>query len=479
MAVGGLTMASFPDEEEEGGSLSLRHGFRCVPEAGSTVEDVLEAVGEKVGYEVIASASRMNKAVVVFLSDEKLINGLVESGLWVNEVYVPITPLFSPTVKVTVSNVPPFIRNNDLLRELARFGKIASAMKTIPLGCRRKTLRHVKSFRRQIFMILDSPTQTLDVSFRVKDGTRWYMVYATTGSLRCFECGDIGHKRHACPHKQAEQRAEAGTSTGSRRGSASGRRSRSPTVRTRPQGAAPGNSNGSSANNETSQVSGILVVENTVDNEEVIGGELQEPRGLQTEQLSEVLQQAPLLECTASPVPPECAQLAPRKEGGGESEVVLSEAPAETPVLSGEAAVEHSNDGCELVAGATEENEAGPHVVPVEALGGSGDAAVEMCEVDIRDGEDNMSEVSSVSDVGSQVSEGVLYTLEEINVFLDETFGKSVSVAEYFPDVDKFVSSVGILQRTHNYVELSKQKRFRLKKLVANIRKGRLATSRK
>lgn len=99
--------------------------------------------------------------------------------------------------------------------------------------------------------------------------------------------------------------------------------------------------------------------------------------------------------------------------------------------------------------------------------------------MDIRDGEDNMSEVSSVSDVGSQVSEGVLYTLEEINVFLDETFGKSVSVAEYFPDVDKFVSSVGILQRTHNYVELSKQKRFRLKKLVANIRKGRLATSRK
>ena len=46
--------------------LSLSHGFRCVPGAGSTVADVLEAVGEKVGYEFIASASWMNKAVVVF-----------------------------------------------------------------------------------------------------------------------------------------------------------------------------------------------------------------------------------------------------------------------------------------------------------------------------------------------------------------------------------------------------------------------------
>ena len=27
------------------------------------------------------------------------------------------------------------------------------------------------------------------------------MVYATTYSLRCFDCGDLGHKRFACPHR--------------------------------------------------------------------------------------------------------------------------------------------------------------------------------------------------------------------------------------------------------------------------------------
>lgn len=30
------------------------------------------------------------------------------------------------------------------------------------------------------------------------------MVYATTGSMRCFECGDIGHKHLACPHKRTD-----------------------------------------------------------------------------------------------------------------------------------------------------------------------------------------------------------------------------------------------------------------------------------
>ncbi len=50
-------------------------------------------------------------------------------------------------------------------------------------------------------MFLDLPSQTLEVSFRVKHGDGSYMVYASSGQLKCFECGDVGHKRAACPHK--------------------------------------------------------------------------------------------------------------------------------------------------------------------------------------------------------------------------------------------------------------------------------------
>lgn len=53
-----------------------------------------------------------------------------------------------------------------------------------------------------------------------------------------------------------------------------------------------------------------------------------------------------------------------------------------------------------------------------------------------------------------------LYTLEEINQFLDDTFGKQVDVKEFFPDVEKFVKSLTCLQKTVGVDLLSEKKRF-------------------
>lgn len=39
------------------------------------------------------------------------------------------------------------------------------------------------------------------ISFRVLYERKAYVIHASTGSMKCFECGDIGHKKHACPHK--------------------------------------------------------------------------------------------------------------------------------------------------------------------------------------------------------------------------------------------------------------------------------------
>jgi len=186
-------------------TLSLRNGCRCVPEPGVTVEDLLLVIGEQVDFENIISASRMNKAVVVFLKSEALVNQLTVSGIWVKEAFVPVTPLSAPATKVTISNVPPFVSNDVIIKELQRFGKIAGPARMIPLGCKNTALKHVLSFRRQVYMFLNSPERTLEVSFRVNQGGNSFMVYATTDSLRCFDCGDLGHKRFACPHKD-EQR---------------------------------------------------------------------------------------------------------------------------------------------------------------------------------------------------------------------------------------------------------------------------------
>lgn len=94
----------------------------------------------------------------------------------------------------------------------------------------------------------------------------------------------------------------------------------------------------------------------------------------------------------------------------------------------------------------------------------------EKCSVDDTDGfsqyTDSMKDDGHWSD-GSEMSKvdtEDLYTVTLINAFLDETKDRSIEVSEFFPDLDKFISSVMWARKNCNNDELSRQKRFRLKK---------------
>ncbi|KAJ8348956.1 hypothetical protein SKAU_G00275450 [Synaphobranchus kaupii] len=55
------------------------------------------------------------------------------------------------------------------------------------------------------------------------------MVYASSGQLKCFECGDVGHKRFACPHRQQAEAGSADVNTPpAASGSEAGERSATP-----------------------------------------------------------------------------------------------------------------------------------------------------------------------------------------------------------------------------------------------------------
>lgn len=70
-----------------------------------------------------------------------------------------------------------------------------------------------------------------------------------------------------------------------------------------------------------------------------------------------------------------------------------------------------------------------------------------------------------------------LYSVEEINSFLDKTKGKAgVEVHKFFPELDKFVSSVMWARKVSSYKELSQQKRFHLKKHINVIRQAGRST---
>lgn len=155
------------------------------------------------------SASRMNSAVVVFVDSTEQVNQLVESGVVIQGTLTPVFPLMSPAKKITISNVPPFLRNELLEKELARHGQLMSPIKMLPLGCKPPLLKHVVSFRRQVFMILKKGDEELSLAFRFRIDDFDYTVHVTSDTLRCFGCGAEGHLVRSCPDRAGDRQAAA------------------------------------------------------------------------------------------------------------------------------------------------------------------------------------------------------------------------------------------------------------------------------
>ncbi|CAM4380158.1 unnamed protein product [Leuciscus chuanchicus] len=64
-----------------------------------------------------------------------------------------------------------------------------------------------------------------------------------------------------------------------------------------------------------------------------------------------------------------------------------------------------------------------------------------------------------------------LYSLQQINTFLDNTKGlRKPSIESYFPDLKLFLVSCTVAMRKATFDELDRPKRYRLKKLLSNVR---------
>ncbi|KAJ3609308.1 hypothetical protein NHX12_023831 [Muraenolepis orangiensis] len=122
--------------------LTRKHGIRISASFACTVEEIGLAVGEKVGHGSIKSLARMNSAVVIFLDQVEKVNCVIETGITVRELFVQVQPLMLPATKIILSNVPPFITDEFLSRELSRHGKLVSPMKKMlsGLSCRRAVI---------------------------------------------------------------------------------------------------------------------------------------------------------------------------------------------------------------------------------------------------------------------------------------------------------------------------------------------------
>ncbi|KAI3351100.1 hypothetical protein L3Q82_005669 [Scortum barcoo] len=116
-------------------------------------------------------------AVVNFLDEVVKVEWMVKAGIVLRYTFTPVYPLVNPSKKITVSNAPPFIKNDDLCKALSR---------------------------RQVYMILKDADSHLNLTLNFKVDGFNYNVFVTSETMKCFGCGAEGHLTRACPEARRE-----------------------------------------------------------------------------------------------------------------------------------------------------------------------------------------------------------------------------------------------------------------------------------
>lgn len=129
-----------------------------------------------------STPSYTNKSVVVLLrtkqtNKKNLFNKLIQTRILVKGALVQVSSLSAPAMRVVISNAPQFIQDEEIMKELACFGKFTHPMRMISVGWTNSTVRSVSY-------------TVIKIKCKCGDGN-WTM-FANT---KRFESGDTGHKR--------------------------------------------------------------------------------------------------------------------------------------------------------------------------------------------------------------------------------------------------------------------------------------------
>ena len=87
---------------------------------------------------------------------------------------------------------------------LINVGQIVSQIKPFPLGIKNPALRHVKSFRRQVSILMKSPQDQIPAFFNISFQKQNYRIFVND-DVTCFKCKQHGHLQRKYPMNKTEK----------------------------------------------------------------------------------------------------------------------------------------------------------------------------------------------------------------------------------------------------------------------------------
>ena len=436
-------------------SLTRKHGVKISASFPCSVEECSLAAGKVVGYESVKSAARMNSAVIIFVGSIDKANTLVENGIIIKDTYVPVVPLTTPSKKVMISNVPPFISDDILVRELSRHGKIVSPIKKVHSGCKAPELKHVVSHRRHLYMILNERDVDLNLAFKIKVDGFDYVIFASSENMKCFNCGREGHIVRACPEKKADinvAKTVAGTAGAD---------------------AEQNETETGAGNDAVGGVAGAAAEQNETERG-AIGLQVQEEGDIQSDSQGGEKRQAE----TSGDL--QSSQNSEEKKKGKEQKVVNGMLFGPKAVFSGKPIVKSAN---EITVQVHAGSDSGPADIEMtdEALKTSnlkrknksvkGSAKAKKTTESEEKVIKTVRQVGSGSDNDSSDDGDTEFSVEKIRDFLHKTKNKrNVKVGDHFSDSQQFADSARYQMSSEGEGGFTTQELFRLKKMVSKIR---------
>lgn len=415
-------------------SLTRQHAVKIECMVG--VEECVLAAENVVGRGNLLAASRVNKAVVIFAKTVELANELIQKGVVLKDQLTPVLPLSSPSKKIILSNVPPFLKNEVLARELSRFGKLVSPIRKFVLSPR---MSHMISYRRVVYMILKDGNE-LELSLKFKVAGFDYGVYVTSDTeIKCFGCGQTGHLIRACPSKKNTHLED---------------------------------DFGPEQRQQGSDTAGLAVVVPpeeaglVVDEPDAVPEAEEDREGTSTEGVdvqSDVSQEAYSVPLSDRKEPQQLTKGGQEMVSSGQTDKMrdcVDNTRFVVDLMDTSVNVDMVEDPVFKVPGKRKKQGRGK---------GTKQARKEVSKVKDGDSDSDGSE-SSWSVCSQDEKQNVLYTDEEIKKFLSITKGqKGVQVEEHFKDTQQFVHDVKYFRREGVFTALEN---FRLKKILTKLHKA-------
>lgn len=93
-----------------------------------------------------------------------------------------------------LANVPPFIPEEIIAKELSRYRQVVFSITKIPLGYKSPFVKHLVSFRRVAFMVFKEGTEELNAVFKFNIDGIFFVSSDVYLYLKIYlHCGKTGH----------------------------------------------------------------------------------------------------------------------------------------------------------------------------------------------------------------------------------------------------------------------------------------------